>query len=229
MPLVQDNGATISVGAASDTGATVMGRASLAGADKHCHVKKFFPHPDAAHRVRPVNAEHTTDRHDLWTMDGTLYQDAKVGAHEEVGQVFTSCPYVILKKADGSRALTSVLTADCDMSSATLEAIWEPVLLVHMNYLMGDTQLGAVTSTALHGLCGYANQAFAEAGAVNKNFYIAMWPHFECWASAMQWQKAGANGYWHKHLTAIATEFNIEKEVPTASSYCSGDPKDYIA
>ena len=102
-------------------------------------------------------------------------------------------------------------------------------MLVHMNYLMGDTQMGSVTNTALHGLCGYANQAFAEAGAVNRDFYVAMWPHFECWASAMQWQKAGAHGYWHKHLTAIAMEFNIEKEVPTASSLCSGDPKDYMA
>merc|ERR1712127_139107 len=157
-----------------------MGRASLTGPDKQCSVKKFFPH--LQNKMQKVNAEHTTQGHDLWTTAGKKFYDDKLvegGAREEVGQVFTSCPYVILKKADGSRDLTSVLTADCELSSATFEALWEPVMLVHMNYLMGDTEMIEVSNPALHGLCGYVNLAFAQVGAVNRDFYIAMWPHFE--------------------------------------------------
>jgi hypothetical protein len=166
----------------------------------------------------------------MWTTSGRSFFDAEVGhVKEEIGQIFTTCPYNLYTKKDGTKYLASVLTRQCQMKLDAYEALWKPVLLVHMNYLMGDTGMGGTQGSALHNLCKHAGGAYEAAGAVNKQFYLNMWPHFECWASAMQWQVGGAGGYWHKHLSAIATEFGIETDVPTSGSVCTKDAADYIS
>jgi hypothetical protein len=226
--LIEPSGSTITAGGASSANALVKGRKTLKGDDTWCTTKKFWPLPEDT-RMQFVNSELTTANHEMWTRAGMKFYDTSVGeVKQEVGQVFTSCPYFLAAKADGTEFISSVLTEQCQMPILTYEALYEPVLLVHMNYLMGTTNLGGVQEKALTGLCKHASAAYDAAGAVNKEFYLNMWPHFECWASAMQWQAGGEGDTWTDHLTSVATEFGILDDVPHSGSRCSNDPMAYI-